>query len=289
MDSLYQERVVYGVSMIVLSTLLMAFMGLFVKLSIPYVSTSEIVFFQCLIALIFVLPIMMYQREPLKTKKLPLHVLRALTGTGAWYLLYQSISLTSLTIGTLLTFSSPLLIPFIAHFVLKTKVKSSVWYAIVLGFFGIVLVLNPLQDLHKMLSFGVFVGAFSAVLMAITQFVLRGLRKTETTMAVLFYYLLLSTIIFLPSALMNWNNPPLFVWALMIVTGLLMAISQFLFTYAYRFASPVHTGAFIYLTIVFAALLDAFVLHTHILVSEWVGIGLVILGGVLVMRLEARK
>lgn len=281
-----EEQLLYGVTLMTLSTVLIAFMSLFAKISGVYTSTSVIIFLQCLIGLIAILPVVIQQKTALSTKRLPWHVVRALTGTGAWYLLYQSIHLTSLTIGTLLTFSSPLLVPFIARFGLKSHVSASVWFAVALGFIGIILVLNPFHEGRAISALGIFFGLVSAILLSITQFVLRLLHKTESTLTVLFYYLLLSTLIFCPSALMNWNNPPLFVWGLMFLIGLLMAGNQFLFTCAYRFASPVHLGAFIYLSIVFSAILDALVLHTKLGILAWSGIILVIAGGMLIVRLE---
>lgn len=285
----YKENLALGAFLVTFSGLLLALMGFFSRLSTPYTSTGFIVFFQSLIAFILLVPIVIYKKVPLKTKRLPWLILRALTGTGAWLLLYQSIHLTSLTVGTLLTFSSPLLVPFVTHFILKNKIGAAVWLAVFVGFVGIVLVLNPFKEGQSIFNLGILLGVGSAVLMTITQFTLRVLSQTEETLTVLFYYLLLSAIIFFPSALLNWHMPSGQIWIYIGIIGVLMLSSQFLFTSAYRFASPVNLGAFIYLTIVFSAILDHLFLKADLGWLTWVGILLVIIGGVMVIRLEQKR
>lgn len=237
-----------------------------------------------MVSLISILPFIVWRKISLRTQKPFWQILRALTGTGAWYFLYESIHLTSLTIGSLLTFSSPLLIPFISHFVLKQRVRPAVWFAIFIAFFGIVLVLNPFQQPKHVLNIGLAFGIAGAILMTITQFVLRILRETENTFTILFYYLLVSVLMFLPPVLLDWKIPSLHVCVLLVVIGLLMSSSQFLITYAYRFASAVHLGTFVYTTIIFSALIDAVFFETQITVLVYIGIALVVLGGILVVR-----
>ncbi len=285
----HEEKLMLGIFLVIISTLLLSFMGFCARLASPYISTGVMVFWQCLTALILLIPVVIQQKTSIRTKKLGWHFIRAITGTGAWFFLYKSIALLGLTTASLLLYSSPLLVPIISHFILHVKVRHGIWGAVLIGFVGIILVLNPLHQGAATLNLGVLYGIIAAVLMAVTQFSLRELRKSEATLTILLYYLLLSTLAFGFYAAFGWQMPHKHVWGILVVMGILMMVSQFTFTCAYRFASPVHLGAFIYLTIVFSALLDCIFLGAKLSTLAVVGIIFVIMGGFMVVRLEANK
>ncbi len=71
-----------------------------------------------------------------RTEKVGLHILRAATGTAAWYALFYAITQIPLANATLLTYSAPLWMPVVAWVVTRQPVARSTWVGAGIGFVG---------------------------------------------------------------------------------------------------------------------------------------------------------
>ena len=84
----------------------------------------------------------------------------------------------------------------------------------------------------------------------------RWLGATEPATRVLFYYFLLSTVMVVPIAVIDWQPFPAAAWIWLIGLGFAQLFSQILIVLAYRYAPAEKVGPFIYSVIVFTALID---------------------------------
>lgn len=191
----------------------------------------------------------------LRTEKPGLHILRAVAGTGAWYALSVAITMMPLTNATLLTFSAPLWMPAIAGVFFREKAAKATWVG--------------------------------AIFLAVGCISVRRLGATEPTSRILFYYFGISTVLCLPFAIADWHAFGLrgSIYMVGIVTVLL--ISQALIVLAYRHASAVKVGPFVYTVIVFTALIDWFLWNHSPTLGVVLGIALVIGGGIIAIRKQA--
>ena len=222
----------------------------------------------------------------MRTRRLGLHLLRAATGTACWYALFFAITKIPLANATLLTYSAPLWMPLIAWAVTRQRVATATWVGAGVGFAGVVLVLRPQG--HG-LSIGELSAFAGAVLLAVAMMSVRWLGATEPTLRILFYYFLLSTAMSVPIAAADMRAIPPPAWPWLIAVGLAQLFSQLLIIIAYRFAPAEKLGPFIYSVIVFTALIDWLFWDHRPTLTTYLGMALVIGGGLLAVRAKTAR
>jgi drug/metabolite transporter (DMT)-like permease len=279
------ENLLLGAVLTTAAFFCVAMVGTLAKVSGQYTSTGVLLLFQNLICLLFVIPVALRGGwSSLRTTKLGLHILRAATGTACWYALFFAITQIPLANATLLTYSAPLWMPLIAWVVTRQRVAKATWIGAGLGFVGVLLVLQPQG--HSF-NFGELSALAGAVFLAVAMMSVRWLGATEPMLRVLFYYFLLSTVMSIPIAIFDWQPLPAQAWGWLIALGFAQLFSQVLIVVAHRYASAEKVGPFIYSVIVFTAVIDWIVWNHPPTLVTYVGMALVIGGGLVAIR--ARK
>ena len=259
-----------------------ALVGTLAKVSGQYTSTGVLLLFQNLICLMFMIPVAVRGGLPLlRTTRIGLHLLRAATGTACWYALFVAIKLIPLANATLLTYSAPLWMPLIAWLVSRQRVAKATWIGAGIGFAGVILVLQPQA---RSFNAGELFALFGALMLAIAMMSVRWLGATEPVTRILFYYFLLSTLLSIPVAVVDWQPIPAKAWVWLIALGFAQFFSQILVVVAYRYASAEKVGPFIYSVIVFTAVIDWLVWHHRPTLFMYLGMALVIGGGLIAVR-----
>ncbi|OBF21538.1 DMT family transporter [Mycobacterium sp. ACS4331] len=259
-----------------------ALVGTLAKVCGQYTSTGVLLLFQNLICLVFVLPVALRGGwAVLRTERIALHILRAATGTACWYALFFAITQIPLANATLLTYSAPLWMPAVAWMATRTRSAGVTWLGAGIGFVGVLLVLQPQG---KSFNTGELAALAGAVLLAVAMMSVRWLGATEPTGRILFYYFLLSTLFSVPIAVLDWQPFPGRAWPALIGLGVAQLLSQLLIVIAYRYASAEKVGPFIYSVIVFTAIIDWLVWDHRPTLLTYVGMALVIGGGLVAVR-----
>src|SRR6266516_4665663 len=123
-----------------------------------------------------------------------------------------------------------------------------------------------------------------ALFVAVALMSVRWLGATEPMPRILFYYFLLSTVMAIPIAAIQWHSVPARAWIYLLSIGFAQLFAQVLIVLAYRYASSVKLGPFIYTTIVFTALIDWVVWDHPPTLFVVLGMVLVIGGGLVAIR-----
>jgi drug/metabolite transporter (DMT)-like permease len=279
------DRPLAGAAYCLLSFASLAAMNALAKAAAPLASTTMIVLVQNAGCLLLVLPWALQDgRAGLRTGRLGLHLLRAATGTGAWFCLMLAIRRLPLPTAVLLTYSAPLWMPLIAWAVSRERVARRVWLGAALGFAGIALVLHPGAQLPLD---GAVWGLTAALLLAVALLAVRWLSRTEPTPRILFYYFLFSTVLMLPPAALEWTMPAPLGWLYLAGIAVALALGQLFIAIAYHYASAVQLSPFVYSVIVFTALIDWAVWGRPPSPLELAGIALVVGAGILAARPSA--
>jgi drug/metabolite transporter (DMT)-like permease len=127
-----------------------------------------------------------------------------------------------------------------------------------------------------------------ALALATAMMTVRWLGATEPVTRILVYYFLLSTLLTIPIAVVDWQPIPSKAWGWLIALGLAQLFSQILLVVAYRYASAEKVGPFIYCVIVFTALIDWLVWDHRPTLVMCIGMALVISGGLIAVRAGSR-
>ena len=276
------ENLVLGALLTTAAFFCVALVGTLAKISGQYTSTGVLLLFQNAICLLFIIPAALRGGwGSLRTSRMGLHLLRAGAGTACWYALFFAISQIPLANATLLTYSAPLWMPLIAWAVTRQRVAAPTWIGAGLGFVGVMLVLQPQG---RGFSIGELSALAGAILLAVAMMTVRWLGATEPVIRILFYYFLLSTVLSVPIAVVDWAPIPSTAWPWLIGLGIAQLLSQILIVIAYRYASAEKVGPFIYSVIVFTALIDWLVWDHAPTTATYLGMALVIGGGVTAVR-----
>lgn len=281
------ENLVLGALLTTAAFFCVALVGTLAKVSGQYTSTGVLLAFQNAICLLFVVPVALRGGwAPLRTNKIGLHLLRAATGTACWYALFFAIAHIPLANATLLTYSAPLWMPLIAWAVTRQRVARATWIGAIVGFAGVVLVLQPQGrsvDVGEMAAFA------GAIFLAVAMMSVRWLGATEPMIRVLFYYFLLATLMAVPIAVLDWRPIAPAGWAWLIGLGFAQLFSQTLIVLAYRYAPAEKLGPFIYSVIVFTAIIDWLVWKHPPTLLTFGGMALVIGGGLIAIRAKVSR
>jgi drug/metabolite transporter (DMT)-like permease len=279
------ENLAFGAASSSLSFFCTAVMSALVKATEDLTSTAVVLLFQNLICLLIMVPVTLRRGlASLRTDKIGLHIFRAATGTAAWYALFVAITLMPLTNAILLTFSAPLWMPVIAWAVFRQRASKATWVGAAIGFVGVVLVLQPH---HQQFNIGALFALAGAFFLALALMSVRWLGATEPMPRILFYYFLFSTVLVAPFALIDWQPFGARASIYLIGIGLTLLLGQVLIVLAYRYASAVKVGPFIYTVIVFTALIDWVLWDRAPTLFVLLGMALVIGGGLIAIRKKA--
>lgn len=267
-----------------------AMMGACVKLGANHFSNTELVFYRSLFGLLSILVIIIPQRLPISNGQFKKHLARSVVGFVSLVLFFYAIAHLPLATAITLNYTSPMFLALIAPYFLahdpslKHKNKTVNYLCLLLGFIGIVLMLQPIiqGQLWLPASLGLLSGFGAAIAYAhVKQLGLAG----EPDWRTVYYFTLISTIA--SGAWMlssDFHAPKLQDMPLLLGLSISATLAQLAMTRAYRTGHTLTVASLAYSTVVFSAILGAIFWHEHLSLVEYVGIGLVVIAGLISMR-----
>jgi drug/metabolite transporter (DMT)-like permease len=201
----------------------------------------------------------------------------------AWGFYYTAARYLQLAELVTIYFSSPLLVAALAPIILKEHVTWSRWASVFVGFAGVIVAVRP-AHLHQPLP--ILLALTAAALWAYTSILIRQVVATASTPVVMFVSNL--TILVLCGALMPWfwqqpTGPQL---ALMLLVGCFGMGGQFMSTEAIRLAPATVVAPISFSSLVWAFLLGFAIWGDVPDIAVFVGAGLILLSGLLVIGAE---
>ena len=219
-----------------------------------------------------------------KTCRPKLHAFRAITGTLAIIALFIALREIPLADVVSLTFGGPIFVTLGSIFFLSEKVGVKRWLAVLIGFFGMLLIVKPAyEELNIYYIFPIiFCIFFACVALSI-----RSLSSTEPNYRIALYFSLLSMIVGLLTLPFGWVMPNKFEFFLLIFTGLVGSVANILLTVSLRYAEASLVTPTKYLNLVFAILLGYFIWSEIPKLLTLVGAGLIIISSVIIFMRES--
>lgn len=261
-----------------------ACMGLFVKLGAEHFTSTELVFYRSLFGLIVTFLVLTASRKPIATIHWKIHCWRGLFGLGGLLLFFYCLTQLPLATAVSLNNTWPLFLILLATLILKEHLHWPLACAVMLGFTGVLLLLQPTLNENQL--FAGLLGVISGLLASIAHFNVKQLGKLgESDWLVVFYFTLISTIITgIWLTLTQFSSITPHNLMLLIGVGLTATLAQLALTRAYRMGKTMVIGALAYSTVLFSGLWDVYFWEEVLPISAWAGMGLIILGGILSIR-----
>jgi len=200
---------------------------------------------------------------------------------------FIALNYLSLTVTSAIMFSAPVIVCALSMPLLGEKVGPWRWFAIGLGFVGVLVVMRPFGSGFHWAEILTLYNAFALALYSILTRKLSGLVAAETMQ---FYTGALGTIVLLPLALLTWSAPatPLD-WALMFLLGVWGWAGHEFLTRAHGFAPANTLMPFTYSFMIYLTIASFLVFHT--LPDQWTIAGalIIVLSGMIIWSREGRK
>jgi len=275
-------------SWMLVAGLLFGGMGVFVKLGAPHFSYIELVFYRSSFGLLMSYAILRYQRDGVATRHWRTHLWRGISGSLALALFFYCITVLPLATAVTLNYTAPMFLTLLTMLVFKDKFHLPLTFAIMLGFCGVVLLLRPTLQQDQLLSglLGLVSGILAGVAyLNVKQLAMIGEPDTRTV----FYFSLTATLGSGLWILFDTVHPiTLQGFALLLGLGSTATLAQLAMTRAYRTGKTLVVGSLAYSTIVFASLFGILLWDETLPLSSWLGMALIIAGGMLSLRLSPK-
>jgi drug/metabolite transporter (DMT)-like permease len=228
--------------------------GACVKAAAAHAPNEVVVFIRSAVSLLALLPwIARKGISSLYSERVGGHLWRAAFGVSAMYCFFYAIGHMHLAEAMLLTYSTPLFIPFIAWYWIGEKPPRVVYPAAIIGLIGIALIVKPgAEDINWLAG---FVGACSGVLAACAMVSIRRISDTEPAPRIVFYFVAMATAISSLPLLWAWQTPDHATLLQLIGAGLTATIGQLCLTRAYALAPAARVGPFTYSAVIFSAMI----------------------------------
>jgi drug/metabolite transporter (DMT)-like permease len=269
------------------AALLLVSMTTLVKILGHRLHSFQIVFFRCLIG--FLVMLALHGRTGLKnlrTRRPLLHMVRSVVGISAMFCMFYAVTHMPLADATAINFSRPLFMILVAFVLLGERISWRHAGAIVLGFFGILLVAKPGTTSFQPTALVAAAGALLAVFVVV---IIKKLSATERTMVIMFYYTLWTTLFSLFPALAVWNMPNARELTFLLAVGCLGVAGQGLITHGFGLGEATVTVPFDYLRLVYATLYGVLLFNEIPGVLSVVGALLIVASNIYILFLRREQ
>ena len=287
-----------GIVYILVGLAIFSIQDAFIKFVYEDSSLYELYFGRTLTAAILLTSYLKFSKQKiiLKAHYPYLAVLRVSCFFFGFSFFYLSLTFMSLAMANALFFSSPFFISILAMIFLKEKIGIRRWGAIIVGFVGVYIVLNPDFNNFNVKSLAPVACALCyAISMTITK-ITSDKDNVYTQMLHLYIgAILISTLFFIFTGkgqfnnftdptfqflLREWFTNPTYAWPLIILMGVVATFSFYFVFSAYSVASPSAVSLFEYSLIIWSIITGYLLFNDIPSIRTFVGVILIISAGV---------
>ncbi len=285
-ETIMKHHPIIGAFLCTLAALFFTLLYACYKISNAYIPSSLTVFFQSLFSLIIVLPIACKNGvKNLYSPMFPYIAIRTIAGLITLVCISTALLTINLANVIVLNNTAPLFIPFISWIGLKEKISHKIWFPLIVGFIGIIIILRPeFTEINIGLLFALISGLTSALLVVVASKIAH-----EKLSKIMFYYFLITCFILSPFLFTQWHSPPYMIWLYLALSGIAMILAQAFLTLGLRYASSQEAGSFLYMSVLFSGILDWIFWKTIPSTISLIGWLVVCLGGILTVILSPKK
>lgn len=213
-------------------------------------------------------------------------ILRGLLLMGSTIFNFFAIRHLPLTLTSTILFSAPIIICALSWPLLGERV--GIWRvsAILAGFGGILVAIRPFDDSFH---WAVFLSLLGALCFALYAILTRKLSGKVAIDSLQFYSGLVGTLVLLPFAILEWQNPETaFQWAVMVCLGFFGWIGHEVLTRAHRFAPASTLTPFSYSFIMYLTVWSILVFGHVPDIWTITGAGIIVISGLVIWMRERR-
>ncbi|SLN77714.1 DMT family transporter [Oceanibacterium hippocampi] len=225
------------------------------------------------LAVAFLVPMIMYQGglKVLRTDRPWVHLVRASAGMAAFLCFFFAVRVMNLADAVTVAFAAPLFMTALAVPILGEKVGIRRWSATIVGFLGVMLVVEPTGGLAP----GALLAIGAAVFYALAQVVTRSLGRTESMLSLVAYMSIMQLIVAGAVTPFVWVPvDPAHIW-LLVMMAVLGLGAHYLTAVAYSRVAVAILAPFEYTALLWAVLLGYLVFQEIPAGNVWLGAAII--------------
>lgn len=278
-----------------LGALISALNGAVSKILTDDMSAMELVFFRNAIGVVLILYALKHTPPKLTGGKWYLLITRGLFGFSAMILFFYTIATIPLGEAITLNKTSPLFVTILAYYLLKEHLSLTTFFALIIGFLGVILIVKPIG---MSISYEHFLGVLGGFFAAAAYTTIKKIKDIYDARVIVLSFVGIGTIlpalffgvapyVDAPEALSflfpQFSYPhTIKVWSLIVFMGIISVVSQWLLTKAYSSSNLSIVGVISYTNIPFAIGFGWMLGDSFPDSLTFVGISFIVLGGFLV-------
>jgi drug/metabolite transporter (DMT)-like permease len=221
----------------------------------------------------------------LRTQRFGLQMLRICFALVAMLGGFSAIIHMPLADATAIFFAKSFFVTIFAVLILKETVGIYRWGAVLIGFLGVMLMLQPGTENFSVWGLAALAGSAGA---GIVMIIIRLLSRTDHPNTTLTYQALGVGIIMLVPGIYYWVWPTPTEWALLISLAVVSYFAQKANIYAYKFGEASLLASLDYMRLLYAVIWGLLFFGTFPNALTWTGAGIVIAASVFMIYREAR-
>ena len=293
-----------GIILILLGMMIFSVQDSIMKYIYNFVSLYEVYLIRTLVSFVVILLFLKITKKPIifKTQYPLLTYCRVVLFFFGFSSFYISLTVMPLVTATALFFVTPFLITIFAKLFLKEQIGPRRWLAVIIGFVGVYIILNPNFSNFDYLS---LTPIFCAFCYSVSMIIIKKTSDKDSvyTQTFTFYIgaIIISLIFYfiIGDGQYNTTDHPAFQFIfrewftsletsmlIMIATGLTASVAFLLLFTAYRIASPAVISPFEYSIIIWSSLSGWFFFNEIPDLKTIIGIFLIVCGGIYIFFRE---
>jgi len=209
-------------------------MSIFIRKSSEQLHIMEVIFLRNLLACIIIVPILSSSGlHNFKMKEPKLFFFRAIVGSIGMIAGFIAFTLIPLAQATAISFTTPIFVTIGAALVLGEVIKLRRIIAIIIGFLGMLIIVQPGSGA---LSVGVSLGFLSAVAHSVNGLLVKKMTAKESANAIVAWMVILIVPITIVPAILVWEWPGPETWIYLWLLAIFGTLGHLCFTRAFALA-----------------------------------------------------
>jgi len=276
-----------GAVVLMLAAAGFALMTALIKLAGSRLHVTQILFLRQIGMIVMLLPFLVKNfPDSLRTQRLKLQLIRLMFALVAMLFGFTAIIHMPLADATAIGFAKSFFVTIFAVLILHETVGVYRWSAVVVGFVGVLIMLQPGTDVFSIYSVYALIGSAAA---GVVMVVIRLLSRSEAPASILTYQAVGVAIAMAIPAFLYWQAPTPREWAIIVAIGFVSYFAQKANIYAYKWGEASLLASLDYARLLYATILGFFLFDQLPGLYTWLGALLIVCASIYTVHREARR
>ena len=215
--------------------------------------------------------------------------IRTITGLGSFGCLFAALQFVDLSLMTTLLQTMPIFITLLAPIVIKEVVGWFRRIIALIGFLGVLLILDPLKE--DWFNFGILLGVLSPFFGALMTLSVRKLGKTDHPATTALWYNIFGAKVFLVICMSIQTKWPDYdqVLIVLIIIGVVSSLQQICLAYSLKLAPASFLAPLRYISVPIGILVGVHLFDETLTSTFYIGTLIIIFSSLIIIRREAQK